>query len=141
MVSHHTNSKNFLSKERSTPSNLCWLVMATLHTMYVHKENKTMIEKKLVSEVPKTMCPRNISLLTPSIFPALGILWVIYDDILLRLISKIRKEVCSHKKIDKIVPFAATQMDLEGMMLSEISQTKTNIVWFHSCVEDKQAHE
>ena len=28
----------------------------------------------------------------------------------------------------EILPFAATQMDLAGIMLSEISQTKTNTV-------------
>ena len=33
----------------------------------------------------------------------------------------------SHKK-NKISPFAATWMDLEGIMLSEISQRKTNTV-------------
>ena len=29
-------------------------------------------------------------------------------------------------KKNEILPFATTQMDLEGLMLSEISQTKTN---------------
>ena len=33
----------------------------------------------------------------------------------------------SHKK-DKILPFATTWIDLEGVMFSEISQTKTNTV-------------
>ena len=40
----------------------------------------------------------------------------IYNGILLR-----------HKK-DEILPFATTWMDLEGIMLSEISQTKINTV-------------
>ena len=31
--------------------------------------------------------------------------------------------LCSHKK-DEIMPFARTWMDLEGIMLSEISQTE-----------------
>ena len=29
-------------------------------------------------------------------------------------------------------------MDLEGIMLSEISQTKTNTVWYHLYVESKK---
>ena len=33
----------------------------------------------------------------------------------------------SHKK-DEILPFATTWMDLEGIMLSEISQTETNTI-------------
>ena len=43
----------------------------------------------------------------------------------------------SHKK-NKILPFAATWMDLEGIMLSEISQRKTNTVWYHLHVESKE---
>ena len=30
----------------------------------------------------------------------------------------------------EILPFATTWMDLEGIMLSEISQRKTNTIWF-----------
>ena len=44
----------------------------------------------------------------------------------------------SHKK-NEILPFAATWIDLEGIMLSEISQTrKTNAVWYHLYVESKK---
>ena len=32
----------------------------------------------------------------------------------------------------EILPFAATWMELEGIMLSEISQTETNTAWYHS---------
>ena len=35
--------------------------------------------------------------------------------------------LCSHKK-NEILPFATTWMDLEGIMLSEVSQTKTNSI-------------
>ena len=35
-----------------------------------------------------------------------------------------------------ILPFAATQMDVEGTMLSEIRQTKT--VWYHLHEESEQ---
>ena len=40
----------------------------------------------------------------------------------------------SHKK-DEILPFAKILMDYEGIMLSEISQTNTNTIWFHSYLE------
>ena len=36
---------------------------------------------------------------------------------------------------NKILPFAATWMELEGIMLSEISQRKIYIICFHSYVE------
>ena len=32
-------------------------------------------------------------------------------------------------------------MDLEGIMLSEISQTKTNTVWFHSYLDFKKQNK
>ena len=34
-------------------------------------------------------------------------------------------------KKNEILPFATTQMDLEDIMLSEISQRKTNTVWYN----------
>ena len=37
-------------------------------------------------------------------------------------------EYYSAIKKNKIMPFAATWMDLEGIMLSEISQRKTNTI-------------
>lgn len=41
-------------------------------------------------------------------------------------------------KKDEIVPFVVTWMNLESIMLSDISQMrKTNIIWFHSYVESK----
>ena len=36
------------------------------------------------------------------------------------------------------MPFAATWMDLEMIILSEVSQTKTNIIWYHLYVEFKK---
>ena len=32
---------------------------------------------------------------------------------------------------NEIMPFAATQIDLEIITLSEVSQTKTNLIWCH----------
>ena len=40
--------------------------------------------------------------------------------------------ILSHKK-SKILPFATVWMDLEGIMLSEISKGKTHTVWYHLC--------
>ena len=42
----------------------------------------------------------------------------------------------SHKK-DDIMPFEATWMDLERTILSEVSQTKTNII-YHLYVKSKK---
>ena len=39
---------------------------------------------------------------------------------------------------NKMLPLAATLMDLEGIMLSEISQRKTNTVWHYFYVEFKK---
>ena len=45
----------------------------------------------------------------------------------------------THKS--KILPLAATWMDLEGIMLSEVTQRKTNTVWYHLYVESKKHDE
>ena len=46
----------------------------------------------------------------------------------------------SHKK-DNILSFTATWTDLEGIMLSEISQIKENIVWFYLYVKSTKQHK
>ena len=46
--------------------------------------------------------------------------------------TKISLILLSHKKKNEIWPFATTWIALKGIMLSEISQRKTNIIWFHS---------
>ena len=38
----------------------------------------------------------------------------------------------------KILLFVATWMDLEGVILSELSQTKMNTVWYNLHVESKK---
>ena len=39
------------------------------------------------------------------------------------------------------MPLATTWMELEGIMLSEISQINTNIVWYHLYMESKKKKE
>ena len=46
-------------------------------------------------------------------------------------------EYYSAIKKNEIMPFAATWMDLEGILLSETSQRKTNSVYYHLLVESK----
>ena len=46
-------------------------------------------------------------------------------------------EYYSDIKREQILPFAATWMDLVDIILSEISQTKKNTVWYHLNVESK----
>ena len=46
-------------------------------------------------------------------------------------------EYYSAKKKNEIMPFAATWMKLEIIILSEVSQTKTNTIQYHLYVESK----
>ena len=54
-------------------------------------------------------------------------------------------EYYSAIKNNEILPFATTWMELESIMLSEISQRKINTIWLHSYVkfkiQNKQAKE
>ena len=50
-------------------------------------------------------------------------------------------ECYSAIKKNEILPFATTWMDLESIMLTEVSQRKTNAIWFHSCVELKKQNK
>ena len=46
----------------------------------------------------------------------------------------------SHKK-NETMPFAATWMDIGVIVLSEVSQRKTNIIWYHLYVECKKSYK
>ena len=39
------------------------------------------------------------------------------------------------------LPFARVWMELQGIMLSEISQRKTNPIWFHLYVESNEQNK
>ena len=44
-------------------------------------------------------------------------------------------------KQNEILPFATAWIDLEGIMLIEVRQRKTNTIWFHSYVESKEQNK
>ena len=48
------------------------------------------------------------------------------------------KEYYSAIKKNEIMPFTETWMDLEIIILSEVRQRKTNIIWYHFYVESKK---
>ena len=39
------------------------------------------------------------------------------------------------------MPFAATQMDLEMIILNEVRKRKNNTIWYHLYVESKNARQ
>ena len=47
-------------------------------------------------------------------------------------------EYYSAIKENKIMPFAATWMDQETIILREVSQAKTNIIWYYLYMESKK---
>ena len=49
-----------------------------------------------------------------------------------------KMEYYSATKKNEILTFATTWMELEGIMLSEINQRKTNIIWLHSYEDFKR---
>ena len=48
---------------------------------------------------------------------------------------------CSAMKKNKLIPFAATLIQLQIIILSEVSQKETNTIWYHLCVECKIWHK
>ena len=60
--------------------------------------------------------------------------WMEKDDV----VNIYTMEYYAIIKKNEILPFAGTWMDLEGIMLSEISQRKTHTIWFHLYVESKK---
>ena len=60
------------------------------------------------------------------------------DEWIKKMWSICTTEYYSAIKKNGTLPFAATWMDLEGIMLSEISQTMTNAVWYPLYMESKK---
>ena len=52
--------------------------------------------------------------------------WIDNEDVVYRY----EMEYYSAAKKNEIMPFAATWMELEIIILSEVSQTKTKIIWY-----------
>ena len=50
-------------------------------------------------------------------------------------------DYCSAIKNNEILPFATTWIELQRIVLSEISQTKKNTVWFHLHMEFKKQNK
>ena len=55
------------------------------------------------------------------------------DKWIIKMYRHTHNDLLSHKK--NIFPFSTIWMDLEGIMLSEISQRKTNTLWYHLYVK------
>ena len=63
------------------------------------------------------------------------------DEWIKKMLCVYTMEYYSAIKKNEILTLATTWMDLEGIMLSEISQRKTNTIWFHSYVESKKQNK
>ena len=59
--------------------------------------------------------------------------WMDKEDVV-----RIYSGILLHHKKNEIMPFAASRMDLEIIKLSEVSQTKISITWYHLYVESKK---
>ena len=60
------------------------------------------------------------------------------DEWIKKMWSMFTLEYYSAIKKNEILPFATMWMELEGIMLSEISQRKTKIIWLHSYEDFKR---
>ena len=59
------------------------------------------------------------------------------DEWVKKMYSIYTMEYYSAIKKNEIMPFAAMWVDLEIIILCEVSQTKTDIIWYHLYVESK----
>ena len=51
------------------------------------------------------------------------------DVVHMEYVQAIKMEYCQGIKKNKIMPFAVTWMDLEIVLMTEVSQSKTNIIY------------
>ena len=63
--------------------------------------------------------------------------WPSTDELIKEMWYIYTMEYYSAIKKNEIMPFATTWMDLEIIILNEVSQKKTNIIWYHLYVESK----
>jgi len=63
------------------------------------------------------------------------------DDWIKKMWCVYAKQFYSAMKKNKIMPFAATWMELETLILSEVRKRKTNIIRFHLYLESNIRHE
>ena len=54
------------------------------------------------------------------------------------VVVHIYNEYYSAIKKNEVMPFSETWTDLEILVLSEVSQRKTNIIWYHLYAEPKK---
>ena len=105
-------------------------------TGYLPKENRN---TNLKSYVPYVSCIiiYNNQLWKQPKYP-ISIPWMNKKDVAHTYTYIYTQEYYTIIKKDEIMPFETKCMDLEGSMLSETNQTKTNIIWFYSNVESKK---
>ena len=63
--------------------------------------------------------------------------WMDKEDVVHTFFGRLLEYSSSIKK-NEIMSLAATWMDLDTVILSEVRQRKTNIVWYHLYVESKK---
>ena len=73
--------------------------------------------------------------------PPTSMLYFFFFPLFLKLKYVYTMECHSAVRKNKIMPFAATWMQLEMIILSEVSQRKTNTIWYHLYMESKIWHK
>ena len=99
-----------------------WVYISEAREIRILKECASMIIASLFTVAKIWLQP-----MCPSTDEWIRKMWYIYT---MEYYSAIKKK--------EMLPFVTMQMNLESILLSEISQIKTNIVWYHLYVESKK---